>query len=66
MKTYEVTVRFTLVDVEGGTGHDLHDRARRAEWHTDLQVGIDHAVAAAASRSTIAVSNIRVSAEPQS
>lgn len=63
MKTYEVTVRFTLVDVESGTGHDLQDRARMAEWHTDLQIGIAQAVTAAASRSTIAVTNVRVSAE---
>lgn len=65
MRTYEITVRFTLVDVEGGTGHDLHDRARKVEWHVDLHRGIKEAVDKAASRSTIAVSNVRVSAEPQ-
>lgn len=63
MKTYEVTVRMTLVDMEGGTGHDVLDRALQAKWHSELHSGIKEAVDKTASRSTIAVSNVRVSAE---
>lgn len=63
MKTYEVTVRMTLVDMENGAGHDVYDRAFMAQWHSDLYRGITNAVDEVAASSTIAVSNVSVNAE---